>query len=163
KSGERFAGSVAIIERDAGFATASTTLSAASIRQQFSTPENIRLSRFGLDLLRELPARFGAEFDPSLREGGYLILARADGCATLAENHRVQKAEGAPVALLDGHALAARFPWLTADGIAAGSLGLSGEGWFDAHTLLRALRTGARQAGAAMIDGEVVAIETGAG
>ncbi len=159
KAIERFPGSVAVIERDPSFATAATTLSAASIRQQFSTPENIRLSRFGLDFLRDMPARFGPDADPALREGGYLILARPEGCAILEENHRLQKAEGAPVAPLDAEALAARFPWLALDGIAAGSLGLSGEGWFDAHTLLRTLRAAARGSGATLLTGEVAAIE----
>ena len=163
KAVEGFPGSVALIERDPTFATAATTLSAASIRQQFSTPENIRLSRFGLEFLRAMPARFGAEADPSLRERGYLILARPEARAILETNHRVQRAEGAPVALLDAEALAARFPWLSVDGIAAGSLGLSGEGWFDAHTLLRTLRAAARDAGATLVTGEVVAIETQAG
>ncbi len=162
KAVEGFSGSVALVERDPTFATAATTLSAASIRQQFSTPENIRLSRFGLDFLRDMPARFGAHADPALREGGYLILARAEGRATLEENHRIQIAEGAPVALLNADALAARFPWLALDGIAAGALGVSGEGWFDAHTLLRTLRAAARDAGATLVTGEVVAVELAA-
>jgi hypothetical protein len=50
------------------------------------------------------------------------------------------------------------FPWLCAEGLGAGSLGLSGEGWFDAHTLLRALRAGARDAGAVLIDADVAGI-----
>ncbi len=162
KAVEGFSGSVALIERDPTFATAATTLSAASIRQQFSTPENIRLSRFGLGFLGDMPVRFGANADPALRESGYLILARAEGRAILEENHRVQKAEGAPIALLDADALAARFPWLALDGIAAGALGVSGEGWFDAHTLLRTLRAAARDAGASLLTGEVAAIETAA-
>ncbi len=81
----------------------------------------------------------------------------------LEANHRKQVAEGAPVLLLDDAELRKRFPWLSTDGIAAGSLGLTGEGWFDAHTFLRTLRTAARDAGATLLAGEVVAIETAGG
>lgn len=163
KDVEGFSGSVALIERDPTFRTAATTLSCSSIRQQFSTPENIRLSRFGLEFLRAMKERFGPEADPSLHERGYLILAPDGGQSVLAENHRVQVAEGAPVALLDTAGLGERFSWLSTDGIVGGSLGLSGEGWFDAHTLLRALRKGAREAGATLMTGEVSAIETAGG
>lgn len=156
---ERFAGSVAVIERDPSFRTASTTLSAAGIRQQFSTPENIRLSRFGLEFLRGLAERHGPEADPGFREAGYLILAGEGGRQALEENHRTQRAEGAPIALIDRAGLAARFPWLATEGIAAGGLGLSGEGWFDSHSLLRTLRRQARDAGATMLVGEVSGID----
>lgn len=159
KGVEGFSGSVALIERDPTFARAATTLSCSSIRQQFSTPENIRLSRFGLEFLRGMKDRFGPEADPALHESGYLILAPEGGEAILAENHRTQIGEGAPVALLDRDALKERAPWLSTDGIAAGSLGLSGEGWFDSHTLLRALRAAAREAGATLITAEVKAVD----
>jgi FAD-dependent oxidoreductase domain-containing protein 1 len=160
---EGFGGSVALIERDPSFARAATALSAASIRQQFSTPENIRLSRFGLDFLRAMPKQFGADADPALHERGYLILATPRGRSALEESHRTQLAEGADVALLDGAALGERFPWLRTDGLAAGSLGLSGEGWFDAHTLLRTLRKAAQERGAAMVTGEITAVERDGG
>src|SRR5256885_7245199 len=74
-----FTGSVAVIERDPTYARAATTLSAASIRQQFSTPENIRMSQFGVAFFCELTERFGADADISFRERGYLLLASEAG------------------------------------------------------------------------------------
>jgi glycine/D-amino acid oxidase-like deaminating enzyme len=159
KSELGFAGSVAVIERDPTYARAATTLSAASIRQQFSTRENVRMSRFGLQFFRELRQRFGAAADIGFREDGYLLLASEDGRATLAANHTVQAAEGADIVLLDRATLAKKFSWLQVDGLAAGALGQSGEGWFDAHSLLTLLRQGARAAGATYIHGEVVGME----
>src|SRR5882672_5868879 len=107
-----FTGMVAVIERDPAYAHAATTLSAASIRQQFSTPENIRMSRFGVEFFRALKTRFGAEADIGFRERGYLLLASETGRETLAANHVVQQAEGADIALMDGQALADHFGWL---------------------------------------------------
>src|ERR1700741_5204653 len=107
-----FTGSVAVIERDPTYAQAATTLSAASIRQQFSTPENIRMSGFGMSFFRDLKARFGPEADISYRERGYLLMAGESGAATLHTNHQVQMAENADIVLLDPDAMAAKFPWL---------------------------------------------------
>ena len=142
---EGFAGSIALIERDPQFATSATTLSCASIRQQFSIPENIRLSQFTLGLFRRLKDEFGADADISFRENGYLILAGPDGVPILRQNHAVQMAEGADIVVEDAATLEARFPWMSAEGIIAGAFGRTGEGWFDAHEYLqlfrRALRT----------------------
>lgn len=159
KAEHGFAGTVAVIERDPTYATAATTLSAASIRQQFSTPENIRMSRFGLEFLKSVKARFGDEADVALREGGYLMLAAEAGRAALEARHEVQRAEGADVGLADTAALTRRFPWISTEGVALGSLGLSGEGWFDAHALLQLMKTGAREHGAEYVQGDVSGIE----
>ncbi|MDN2567410.1 FAD-binding oxidoreductase [Aquibium sp. A9E412] len=137
---EGFVGTIALIEPDPGFARAATTLSCASIRQQFSAPENIRLSQHTLRLFRELKTVFGAEADIAFREKGYLVLASAAGHARLVANHRTQRAAGADIVLEDAAALSVRFPWLATDGIAAGAYGRTGEGWFDAHALLMLYR-----------------------
>jgi FAD-dependent oxidoreductase domain-containing protein 1 len=154
-----FAGTVAVIERDPTYARAATTLSAASIRQQFSTPENIRMSRFGIAFFDGLKLRFGREASVGFRAGGYLLLADASGRDVLAANHAIQQAEHADIALLDAAELKARFPWLNTSDLAAGAFGRAGEGWFDAHSLLDLLRRAARERGAAYLHGEVTGIE----
>jgi glycine/D-amino acid oxidase-like deaminating enzyme len=154
----KFPGSIAVIERDPSYARAATTLSAASIRQQFSTPENIRMSAFGIAFFRALKDRFGPQADIAYRERGYLLLASESGREVLAANHAVQRAEGADIALLDKEALADEFRWLRTSDLMLGAFGRTGEGWFDAHSLLALLRDAARRKGATYIHGEVAAI-----
>ncbi len=153
-----FAGSVAVVERDPSYAHASTTLSAASIRQQFSTRENIRLSAYGVDFIRRLRERFGPDADVGFREGGYLLLAGEAGATIARDNHAIQADEGADIALLAPAEIAARFPWISVEGVALGTYGRSGEGWFDAHALLTLLRRAAREGGVTYLHGEVAAI-----
>lgn len=152
-----FRGRVAVVERDPTFTYSSTTLSAASLRQQFSIPENIRMSLFGLEFLRSARERFG-DVDLAWHEGGYLILASEAGLPILKANHRVQQAEGADIAMLHPAAMKREFPWLNVEDLAAGAYGRSGEGWFDAHALLQAVRAAAKAQGAHFITGEVVGL-----
>ncbi|WP_207484723.1 NAD(P)/FAD-dependent oxidoreductase [Arenibaculum pallidiluteum] len=155
-----FGGSVAVIERDPSYAGASSALSASSIRQQFSTPGNIAMSRFGLEFLKsDALALDGETPDLGLREDGYLYLATAAGRGVLERNHAVQRAAGADVALLEPAALADRFPWISTEGVALASLGLSGEGWFDGYGLLQAFRRKARALGVDYLTAEAVGIE----
>ena len=78
-----FKGSIAIIEKDPTYAKSCTALSWGGIRRQFSTPENIRLSAFGLTLIRNLKSEFGAHADIGFKEQGYLVMASQAGLATL--------------------------------------------------------------------------------
>ncbi len=146
-----FTGTLTVVERDPTFRRASSALSAASIRQQFSTPENIRLSRYSFGWLREA--------DVGLQESGYLYLATEAGAPVLEANVAAQRAEGADVELLPPRRLAARFPWLSVEGVALASLGRSGEGWFDGYALVQVLRARARDLGADLVTGEVVDLE----
>src|SRR3954470_5933985 len=131
-----FNGSVAIIEKDTTYAMSCTARSAGGIRQQFSTPENIAMSRFGLKLIRELKEEFGAAADASFREQGYLILASPEGLPVLKENHAVQIAHGADNIILEPADLAIRFPWINSGGLGGGCFGLTGEGWVDPYSLM---------------------------
>jgi FAD-dependent oxidoreductase domain-containing protein 1 len=146
-----FTGTVTVIERDPAYRRASSALSAAGIRRQFSTPENIEMSAFSFGFMRE-------DLGIAIHEGGYLYLAPPGGEDILEGNHAVQRAAGADVVLLTPVELTARFPWLSADGVALASLGRSGEGWFDGYALLQALRARARAGGAALVTGDVTSL-----
>jgi len=161
-----FDGSVLVIEPDPSFESGSTGRSAGGLRQQFSLPENIRMSRYGLEFLRQAPVRLAVDGDaPDLafKEQGYLFLAPASGMGALAENHAVQTAEGADVALMDRERLAQAFPWLALDDLAGGSFGRSGEGWLDPYALMQALKRKARALGAALLEDRVTGVESAAG
>ncbi len=155
-----------VLERDPSYRRASSALSASSIRQQFSTPINIRLSQASLDLYRrcgELLAVDGESPDIGLTERGYLFLATAAGVEALRANHEVQRSCGVRATLLTAAELRARLPWLYADDIAAASLGEEGEGWFDGYSVLRAFRRKATSLGAAFEAADAERIESRAG
>jgi len=160
---EGFSGSIALVERDPQFTHSATTLSCASIRQQFSIPENIRLSQFTLALFRRLEREFGHGADIGFREGGYLILAGENGLPILEQNHGVQMAEGADIVLEDAAALERRFSWLSTEGITAGAFGRTGEGWFDAHAMLMLFRKALRAKNIDFIAQTVTGIERDGG
>lgn len=157
-----FDGRIVVVERDPSFRTSATTLSAASIRQQFSTTLNIEISRFGIDLIKHPHAYLAVDGEaPEIDfvENGYLFLATDAGLATLEHNHAVQRTLGVRVQLLDPAALRSRFEWMNVDDLAGGSLGLADEGWFDAHALLQGFRRKARSLGVVERVGEVVGLE----
>jgi glycine/D-amino acid oxidase-like deaminating enzyme len=154
--------SVTVIERDPSYAMSSSALSAASIRQQFSTPLSIQMSLYGIEFLRDIGERLAVDgYKPSvdLHEGGYLFLATATGEATLRENHALQTSLGADIALLSPDDLKQKFPWLNVEDIVAGGYGVSGEGWFDGYGLVQALRKKAQALGARYVAADVHGIE----
>ncbi|TVR06486.1 MAG: FAD-binding oxidoreductase [Salinarimonadaceae bacterium] len=162
-----FSGRVIVVEKDPTYARSASALSAASIRQQFSTSVNIRISLHGIAFLREIGERLAVDGEAPVvdfKEGGYLYLGDADSLSLMRENNALQRAEGADIALLDADALRARFPWLEpGEDVVVGSLGLSGEGWFDGWALLQAFRRKARALGVEYRSGEIVDVETAGG
>ena len=154
--------SVVVIERDPTYALASSALSAASIRQQFTTPVNIRISQASIGILRnvgELLEVEGSKPDIGLTESGYLYLAGESGAESLRRAQAIQTQHGAAVALLEAPQLAERFPWLETADLALGSFGLNGEGWFDGYLLLTAFMRKARSQGVRVIRGEVTGLD----
>lgn len=145
--------SITVLERDVSYAQASSALSAASIRQQFSTPLNIALSQYGLQQLRAMGP------DAGLVERGYLYLATPDGAEGLRELHALQCAAGADIELMSPAQLKQRWPWLATQDLALGSWGRSGEGWFDGWGLLQHERRQALLQGVRYLQAEAMALE----
>ena len=156
---EGFTGSIAVLEKDSSYQFASTTRSAASIRQQFTTPVNVQMSQFSFDFLDSLAERFGTDGEIALVHSSYLLLADARREDMLRSAHQRFLDLGSKAAWLDHDALAARFPWLNTSDLVGGSLGLEREGWFDAHMLLRVLRQQATAQGVDYLETEVVGFE----
>ena len=149
-----FHGSVLIVERDASFSQASTSLSAASIRTQFSNAINVKISQFGLSVIKDFGPLMQVEGQPkpdlNFHESGYLFLANTpEQAQILRENHAVQKACGADVVLWSQSELAHAFPHLRVDDVLLASYGLSNEGWFgpDERNAGQGARSGGRLRG----------------
>ena len=156
-----FKGSILVVEQDPTYARSATALSAASIRHQFSTPENIRLSQFGSSFLKSVGEHLSVDGEaPAIgfKERGYLFLATAQGLGILQSNHHTQCAENVDVSLLTPAQLQSRFPWLNVDDLSAGSLGNTGEGWLDAYALMQGFRRKALSLGVQYCQARVEAL-----
>ncbi|MBW8618465.1 MAG: FAD-binding oxidoreductase [Hyphomicrobiales bacterium] len=165
-SNPNFKGRVVVIEKDPTYTKCASALSAASIRQQFSTEVNIKISLYGISFLRNISQHLSIDGEaPSidLHEGGYLYLETTPGAPVLTNTHQLQTALGADIVLYDQSALKQKFPWLFADDVVAASWGRTGEGWFDGWGLMQAFRKKARHLGVTYIEGEVIQIERSGG
>jgi glycine/D-amino acid oxidase-like deaminating enzyme len=161
-SNDDFDGSILVVERDLSYENCTTARSWGGFRQQFSTPENIQMSMFGVEFVRraaELLAVEGEAPDLAFREQGYLFLAQASGLSILEANCRRQQALGATVTLLDRSDIAERFAWINSEDLAAAGWGGSNEGWIDSHALLHGLKRKAQALGVTYLQDRVVAIE----
>lgn len=155
-----FAGSITVVEKDATYQYSSTALSAASIRTQFGTPANIKMSLFGAELFRNIKAVFGDQADIGFQEKGYLILGGPAQIAERVAAAEMQRTHGADIVVLDPDELGARFPGISFEGVGIGTYGARHEGWFDAWSLLSNVRRAARQRGVNYAEAAVETFET---
>ena len=151
---------ITVVERDPTYQSASSSLSASSIRQQFSTALNVKLSQFGYEFMRSCSDDGRPGSSVGLTTSGYLFLGREDQRATLSDRTQRARALGAPIEEVSLDQLAARYPWLKGDDLAYASIGTDGEGWFDGYMLQQLYRTRARIGGVRYVQGDVTGFET---
>ncbi len=157
-----FKGSVLVVERDPTYSNSSTTRSVGSIRQQFSTKENIFISQFGFKFLTEIQSKLQVdenEPDIGFVHSSYLVLATADNYSDTIVNHEVQLQCNCSVERLEVKQLISNYEWMNSSDLVAGYRGLDGEGWFDPYSLLTAIRRKAIQLGVQFTQDEVVSID----
>lgn len=155
---EGFKGRIVVVEKDPSYQWCATGRSVASVRQQFSTPENIRLSQFGWRYFNDVKEAYGPGADVGLVQRGYAIMASAASASVLRANVELQQSLGADVELLAPAALKAQFPWLAVDDLAGAGWGRSGEGWVDPHAHLQLMRKRAITEGVIYLADEVVGV-----
>ena len=141
-----FDGEIVVVERDPTYARASSALSASSIRQQFSTPLNIHLSRYGIGFLRQ--AKELLDVDLGLEGAGLSVPGERRRRGGAARQPRDPEGRGlcgraARTGRADESAsrrcrpTASRWPRTASPN----------EGWFDGPALMQAFRRKARELG----------------
>jgi len=152
---------VAVVERDPAFRLASTPRASGGIRQLFSLPENILLSKFGLEFFADFEHAMAVDGEPApigFTRGGYLFIVPPAAIPVLQANFEVQQRHGVDVRWLDPAGLKAQFPSMYVDDLGAGVHSPT-DGWLDPSSVLQGLRRKARAVGAQLVTGEVAAIE----
>ena len=154
--------SVLVVERDPSYARASSALSASSIRQQFTTPVCMAMSRYSFDFFRQIGDRLAVDGDRpdiGLVERGYLYLAEEGHETGLAAALDIQLKQDVQVCSFDRQQLAERYDWLRVDDLGLGVLGTQGEGWFDGYSVMQAFRAKARSLGVTYVYETVTGLE----
>lgn len=164
---QRFPGkklNVLVVEKDPSYSKCSTVLSLGGVRQQFSLEENIRMSMFGADFLRNAADVLAVDKSdkPNLQfnQYGYLYMSTQQGAEQLKENWDLQSSLGAKVVLLSQKQLGEKFSWINTEGVDIAAFGLDNEGWFDPEALLQAFKKKAISLGAEYVQADVVGFET---
>ena len=151
---------VLVVEKDASYRFASTTLCEGNIRIQFNLEENVRISQHTMAVLEtfaddmETP-RFRP--DPAPRREGNLFLVDDEGRDQALRGLETQRALGCDVEWLEAAAIAAEFPAYVTEGIVGGTLGRS-DGRVDVGAMHRGYRSKAMEMGAGFAESAVSAV-----
>src|SRR5262249_20864957 len=148
---------VAVIEPDRTYEFASTPRASGGARRQFSCPENVEMSNFGIPFIERADAELAVDGEPAhveWRRGGALFIVGEAELPVLRENAAVQRSLGVRADLLDRDGLHERFPSMNLEGI-AGGVHTPDDGWCDPTGLLQGFRRKARSLGAVYVEDRV--------
>jgi len=151
---------VAIIEKDPSYRFNSTVLSDGNTRLQFNLAENIRISQYGLEVLKTFADDMAVgdrRPDPAFRQEGNLFVYDAAGKENALAGLALQQRMGCQVHWLESAEIADRFPLYDPNRFAGGTFGAL-DGTMDPQAVLAGYRDKAVDLGAVFIADEVVRI-----
>lgn len=135
---------VVLCERDL-LAQASTGLCVGGIRQQFSHPANILLSKEVVRLFERFEEEFGV--DIQFRQAGYIFLAQdPETWEDIKKSVRIQHKYGVPVELLSPEEIKERWSYLEIEDLKGGTF-CPEDGYADPYLVAMAFASAARRLG----------------
>jgi glycine/D-amino acid oxidase-like deaminating enzyme len=148
---------LAVIERDPTYAKASTTLSMANARIQFSLKQNIEISQYALKALEQFEDTMVVEGQrPKIyhRREGNLFLVNEAGRRGAEKALALQQSLGCRADWWSPEKIKRCYPLYEPKGLAGGTFGPD-DGHFDAYAVLMAYKAKAKSMGAEYIKDEV--------
>ncbi len=156
---------VAVVEMDPTYTRASTALSLANARIQFSLKQNIQISQYTFEFLESFAEEMAVGGDkPNIayRREGNLFLVDESGHSAAKEALDLQKRLGCRVDWWSPEKIMRRYPLYDMSGLVGGTFGPQ-DGHFDAYAVLMGYKAKARTLGVEYLADEVIKITTAGG
>ncbi len=152
---------VAVVDRDAAYTQASTTLSMSNVRVQFSLKENVQISLYTQQVLKRFEEDMAVEDQkPRIyyRQEGNLFLVDAAQETAARGAFEMQKDLGCQVQWWSPQTIREHYPLYEPGGFIGGTFSPN-DGYIDAYAVLMGYKAKARSLGATYIQDEVVTIK----
>ncbi len=156
-----FDGKILVIEKDPSYQFASTTLSAGGVREQFSLPENIRISQYSLGIYEsfdEIMEVDGDKAHAEFKQRGYLFLANEKNWTTIKKHHEIQKDLGAEVSLVSIDDIRELIPHMKTEDLVGGAFN-SRAGYLDPYGVMQGYIKKGKKLGVEYLHEEVTGIQ----
>jgi len=156
---------VAVVEMDPIYTRASTTLSMANVRIQFSLKQNIQISQYAFEVLEQFEETMAVSEDKlniAYRREGNLFLIDENGRSAATDTLALQKSLDCRVDWWSPETIKQHYPLYDMSGLVGGTFGPQ-DGHFDAYAVLMGYKAKARALGAEYIKGEVVELMSAGG
>lgn len=154
------AGTITVIEPDPTYTLATTPKGAGGVRQLFSQPENIAMSKYSLQFYKQIGQILGEEIDIDFKQRGYLFVVGEEGAKQLEINFNQQTQLGVDAILMSRDELRERFPSMGLTDVALGCFS-PGDGTLTTAKVLHALKGKAESLGVDFVQNRVVNLVLG--